>query len=73
MAHNAGQPPQHIQLCSGAFNFQPQPNLTPDTQGARRIYRTGRGINGVWEGFRTAKDALTEVRPEVEATIGQLK
>lgn len=73
VTYNAGQPPQNIQLFIEAFNFQTQPNQTLDTQGARRIYRTDRGINGVWKGLRTAKEALTEVRPEVEATIAQLK
>jgi hypothetical protein len=72
VTYNAGQPPQNIQLFIEAFNFQTQPNQTLDTQGARRIYRTDRGINGVWKGLRPAKEALAEVRPEVEAIIAQL-
>lgn len=71
IAANQGKHPANMALIVDSFNYQTQPNQTLDTQGARLVYR-GKGsalINDVWNGKLLAKDHLTSVRAQVEATI----
>jgi multiple sugar transport system substrate-binding protein len=66
-----GKPPANAALILEAFEYQMQTNQVLDVLAARAIYR-GAGnsnLNQIWDGNVTARDWLTGVRAQVEASI----